>query len=108
MLLNIGDIFGLYGLHLIAVCEHSVCTEQEFSLQFLFVCDANYYQKNGTCAILVMAVVLVHGFLVCLQRIGNNNNNKKDWCYLYTAQAASYKLIWLFLSMPFLPDLKMV
>lgn len=106
MLSNIGNIFGLYGLHLIAVCEHSVCTEQEFSLQFLFVCDANYYQKNGTCAILVMAVVLVHGFLVCLHRIGNNN--EKDWCYLYTAQAASYKLIWLFPSMPFLPNLKMV
>lgn len=53
-----------------------------------------------------MAVVLVPGFLDCLQGIGNNN--KKDWCYLYTAQAASYKIICLFPSMPILLDLKMV
>lgn len=65
MLPNIGNIFRLYGLHLIAVCEHSVCTGQESSLQFLIVCVVNYNKKNETYAILVMSVVLVPGFLSC-------------------------------------------
>lgn len=58
-------------------------------------------QYYSACPLWLLCLFLV---FLYMQGIGN----QKTWCYLHAPQAAGYKLVWLFPSMPFPLNLKMV